>query len=70
MALSQAAWLAEKAIGHGDNAITAQDVTNPGNKEEWGDKSETMKALVWYGKNTVKLGMSLSLAYLTKLTIP
>ena len=56
MALAQVAWQAEKAIGHGDNAITAQDVANPGNKAEWGDSTETMKALAWYGKNTVKVG--------------
>jgi hypothetical protein len=30
MALSQAAALAEKVIGHGSNATTEQDVTNPG----------------------------------------
>lgn len=53
--MSQAALKAEQAIGHGDNATTAQDVTNPGNKEEWGDKSETMKALAWMGKNKVEV---------------
>ncbi|KAK0311969.1 hypothetical protein LTR01_002883 [Friedmanniomyces endolithicus] len=48
MSLSQAAWKAEQAIGHNDNAITAQDVTNPGlNREKWGDPTETMKALCW-----------------------
>ncbi|KAK5674584.1 hypothetical protein LTS10_012780 [Elasticomyces elasticus] len=56
MSLSQAAWKAEQAMGHNDNAITAQDVTNPGlNREEWGDTSETMKALVWMGKNDVQM---------------
>ncbi|KAK5692948.1 hypothetical protein LTR97_010424 [Elasticomyces elasticus] len=56
MSLSQAAWKAEQAMGHNDNAITAQDVTNPGLKrEEWGDTSETMKALVWMGKNDVQM---------------
>lgn len=59
MAVSQAAWKAEQAIGHGDNAVTAQDVTNPAlNREKWGDTSETMKALVWMGKNTVEVGTS------------
>jgi threonine dehydrogenase-like Zn-dependent dehydrogenase len=53
--MSQAAMQAEKAVGHADNATTAQDVTNPGNKEEWGDKSETMKALAWFGKNDVRM---------------
>jgi hypothetical protein len=53
--MSQAAFKAEQAIGHGGEATTAQNVTNPGNKEEWGDKSETMKALAWMGKNTVEM---------------
>lgn len=56
MAMSQAAWKAEQAIGHGDNATTAQDVTNPGLKPEWGNPNETMKALAWMGKNTVEVG--------------
>lgn len=56
MAMTQAAWKAEQALGHGDNATTAQDVTNPGLKEEWADHSDTMKALAWEGKNTVKVG--------------
>ncbi|KAK0250784.1 hypothetical protein LTR91_024714 [Friedmanniomyces endolithicus] len=56
MSLSQAAWKAEQAIGHNDNAITAQDVTNPGlNREKWGDPTETMKALCWMGKNNVQM---------------
>lgn len=56
MALSQAAYQAEKAMGHGDNAVTAQDVTNPGNnREKYGDPNETMKALAWMGKNTVQM---------------
>jgi hypothetical protein len=54
--MSQAAMQAEKAIGHGDNATTAQDVTNPANKAEWANKSgEKMKALAWMGKNTVEM---------------
>ncbi|TKA36146.1 hypothetical protein B0A55_13571, partial [Friedmanniomyces simplex] len=56
MSLSQAAWKAEQAMGHNDNAITAQDVTNPGlDREKWGDASETMKALCWMGKNDVQM---------------
>jgi len=54
--MSQAAWKAEQALGHGDNATTAQDVTNPGLKAEWGNPNETMKALAWMGKNTVEVG--------------
>lgn len=63
MAMSQAAWKAEQAIGHGDNATTAQDVTNPGLKEEWGSNKDTMKALAWMGKNTVEVGKDRSTPY-------
>lgn len=51
MAASQAAYRLEKAVGHDDNAVIKQDVTSfdPGN--------ETMKALVWQGKNKVEVGM-------------
>ena len=56
MAVSQAAAKAEEKIGHGDNAITIQDVTNPAqNGGKYGDPNETMKALVWNGKNTVNV---------------
>lgn len=51
---TQAAYQAEKIIGHGDNAVTAQDVTS---YRETGDKSETMKALAWISKNKVQMGM-------------
>ena len=50
--MSQAAHAVEKAIGHQGDAITAQDVSN---YTETGDASQTMKALVWQGKNTVKV---------------
>jgi hypothetical protein len=54
--MSQAAMQAEKAVGHGDNATTAQDVTNPANNEAWANKSgEKMKALAWMGKNSVEM---------------
>ncbi len=53
--MSQAAYQAEKAVGHGDNAVTAQDVTNPANNPEFADNSETMKALAWMGKNKVEM---------------
>lgn len=58
MALSQAAALVEKAIGHSDNATTAQDITNPArDRSKYADPSgETMKALIWNGKNSVKVG--------------
>jgi D-arabinose 1-dehydrogenase-like Zn-dependent alcohol dehydrogenase len=54
--MSQAAMQAEKAVGHGDNATTIQDVTNPANNPDWADKSgEKMKALAWMGKNDVQI---------------
>lgn len=49
---SQAAYAAEKVIGHSDNAVTQQDVTS---YEETGDQSQKMKALAWMGKNKVKM---------------
>lgn len=52
MAVSQAAHLAEQIIGHQGDEVTAQDVTN---YEKSGDPSQTMKALVWNGKNSVKI---------------
>lgn len=55
--MTQAAFKAEQALGHGDNAVTAQDVTNPGNdREKYGDPNINMKALVWMGKNDVRMG--------------
>ena len=57
MALSQAANLVEKLVGHNNNAVTEQNLTNPGrDREKYADPSgETMKALCWMGKNTVKV---------------
>lgn len=58
MAVSQVAGLVEKALGHSDNATTAQDITNPGrDRAKYADPSgEMMQALVWNGKNSVKVG--------------
>lgn len=54
--MSQAALAAEKAIGHDSNNVTAQDITNPGRERaKYGDPNETMKALVWMGKNKVEV---------------
>jgi len=57
MALSQAAALLEKAVGHDSNAVTAQDITNPGrDRAKYADPSgEMMQALVWNGKNSVRM---------------
>ena len=54
MAMSQAAFQVEKALGHGDNATTAQDVTNPSLAEGAAGEG-TMKALAWMGKNKVEI---------------
>ncbi len=58
MAMAQGANLLEKALGHRGNAVTEQNMTNPGrNREKYADPSgEKMKALVWMGKNTVEVG--------------
>ena len=57
MAMSQAANLVEKALGHGDNAVTEQNMTNPDrDRQKYADPlGEKMKALAWMGKNTVEV---------------
>jgi hypothetical protein len=57
MALSQAAAAVEKLLGHGGEATTEQNLTNPSkDPEKYADPSgEKMKALVWNGKNSVKV---------------
>lgn len=57
MALSQAAALVEKVIGHTGDATTEQNLTNPSKDiSRYADPSgEKMKALVWNGKNNVKV---------------
>jgi len=52
MASSQAAYVAEQAVGHQKEEIK-QDVSN---YEKLGDPQETMKALVWEGKQKVQVG--------------
>jgi len=54
MATSQAAYKVEQAIGHDSNAVTQQDISS---YKQAGDATETMKALVWSGKNKVEMGM-------------
>lgn len=57
MALSQGAYAAEKALGHGDNAVTAQDITNPSRDPDRlaSPSGEKMLALAWMGKNSVEV---------------
>ncbi|KAH8178139.1 alcohol dehydrogenase groES-like domain-containing protein [Sarocladium implicatum] len=52
MSVTQAAGLAEQAIGHDGSTVTKQDVAS---YKETGDASETMKALVWQAKNKVEM---------------
>ena len=55
--MSQAANLLEKALGHTGDATTEQNLSNP-NRDvgKYADPSgEKMKALVWNGKNSVKI---------------
>jgi len=54
MATSQAAYAAEKAIGHDGSAILEQDISNYEGEKGAGEK---MKALVWQGKNAVQVGL-------------
>lgn len=44
-------------MGHGSNATTEQDVSNPAkDRSKYADPSgETMNALVWMGKNKVEI---------------
>ncbi|CAI4213271.1 unnamed protein product, partial [Parascedosporium putredinis] len=49
---SQAAYMVEKLVGHDDNAIIEQDVSN---YEQTGDKGELMQALVWQAKGKVEI---------------
>lgn len=57
MAQNLAAKLAETTLGHdNDNTTTTSDVSNPAhNPEQWADQGKTMKALVWMGKNDVRV---------------
>lgn len=54
MATSQAAYAAEKILGHEEEYLK-QDVSN---YRQTGDPNETMKALVWQGKQKVEVGTS------------
>jgi hypothetical protein len=57
MAVSQAANIVEKVIGHDDNATITTDVSNY--KNEYGMESgPSIKATTWQGKNKVAVGTS------------
>ena len=53
MSATQAAYEAEKAIGHDKNVITQQDLS----AFPSGGQGDSMHALVWIGKNKVEMGM-------------
>jgi hypothetical protein len=57
MALSQAAYAFEKAIGHDRSSVIKQDISNPAiDRQKYADPSgEKMKALLWMGKNKVEV---------------
>lgn len=55
MAASQSAYAVEKAIGHDGSAIIQQDISNYGQAGVGKEDGETMKALVWMGKNKVEV---------------
>jgi hypothetical protein len=57
MATAQAAFKVEQALGHHDNAIIEQDISDPAvDRAKYADPSgATMKALVWMGKNKVEV---------------
>ena len=56
MAITQAAYVLKKAIGHDGSVMTEHDISNLGlRRAKYADPSvETIKALCWMGKNTVK----------------
>ena len=57
MAMSQAAFKVEQAIGHDNSNVIEQDISNPAiDRAKYADPSgETMKALCWMGKNKVEV---------------
>jgi hypothetical protein len=72
MAMSQAAYAAEKAIGHEESAVTQQDISNPAlDTKKFADPSgERMTALVWMGKNKVEVRMYLCSPLQLSLFLP
>lgn len=57
MATTQAANIAERVVGHGDNADIATDVTNYAQGGAGEETNTEIKATIWQGKRSVKLGM-------------
>lgn len=61
MAMTQAANLVERIIGHGDNATVTTDVSNY-NNEHGMETGEMIQATTWQGKNHVKVGKMVRLS--------
>ncbi|PLB43142.1 threonine dehydrogenase [Aspergillus steynii IBT 23096] len=55
MAASQAANIAEKVVGHSDNATIETDVSNYAKGDYGQETGEKIKATVWQGKNCVEV---------------
>ena len=59
MATSQMANKVDQDLGYDNNAITAQDISDPAfDPEKYGDPNIRMKALAWMGKNKVQISKS------------
>ena len=67
MAMSQTANVAERIVGHGDNADITTDVTNYA-KGDYGEETSTrIKATIWQGKKSVKIGALILIQLLNRL---
>lgn len=56
MATTQAANVAERIVGHGDNADITTDITNYSQNEAGRETDEKIKATIWTGKKSVQIG--------------
>ena len=56
MAVSRAAAVVEKVLGHDDNAVFTTDVSNYAKKDYGEETDARIKATTWQGKNNVKVG--------------
>ena len=56
MATTQAANVAERIVGHGDNADITTDITNYSKNEAGQETGEKIKATIWSGKKSVQIG--------------
>lgn len=68
MAATQAANVAERIVGHGDNADITTDVSNYSKGEAGQETGEKIKATVWQGKKSVQVGTLDSKLFQLELT--